>query len=120
MEWEILNAFEQKDEVGNIYQQAGGVIPKACQKCKTVFDGKVVSTPITQKVPIYKCQDCEFEDASGDITLDHKIETEHKIKKESKDRLVGYEREVVGSKANIKTIKDDVLILCDDCNGSGS
>ena len=51
---------QQIDDVGNIYQKSGGVIPKACQKCKKPFDAKVNKVPLKQKIPFYKYEDCKY------------------------------------------------------------
>lgn len=135
MEWELLTKTvkdingkditieldEQVDEVGNLVQRMGkdkigGIIPKACQKCKKEFKSEIKEFPIIQKVPFYKCKDCDFENAGGDATLGHKIENmEHNIKKIVKDRVVTIERRLVGTKANINKTEDDVIILCDIC-----
>jgi len=132
MEWEIITKEikdtkgqivvvetpEQIDEVGNIYQKQGGVIPKACQKCKKEFKSEVKEFPIKQKVPYYKCKDCDFENAGGDVALDHKIQNiDHNIKKITKDRIVGVDRKIIGIVSYVTKTKDDVLILCGDCNG---
>ena len=77
MEWELINAFEQIDTVGNVYQKGGGVIPKACQKCKKEFKSEIIETPVTQKVPYFKCKDCGFENAGSNAALDHLILTKH-------------------------------------------
>jgi len=105
----------QIDEVGNIYQISGGVIPKACQRCKQLFNAPTKETPVIQKVGIYKCEDCEFENAGADITLDHKIQTNHKIRKIQQDKFVGTERKIIGLKAQVTVTKDNCIILCDDC-----
>jgi len=113
----IVETSQQIDEVGNIYQIHGGIIPKACQKCKEPFDSEVKAFPLTQKIPYYKCEDCEFENTGGEATLDHKIETSHNIKKSTKDRIVSLENKIVGNKANIEHTEDDIIIICDRCNG---
>lgn len=134
MEWEIITKEikgddgqiltietpEQIDKVGNIYQKNGGVIPKACQKCKKKFTGKFKTFPVTEAVPYYKCKDCNFENAGGDSALEHKLEKiDHSIKKITKDRIVTVEKKIVGSIARITKLEDDVIILCDVCsNGS--
>jgi len=120
MKWKNKFAYNgveyQQDTVGNIYQQHGGVIPKACQKCKKKFKSKVLQVPITQKVPFYKCQDCKFENPGGDATLEHKIEhIDHNIKKITKDRIVGYNETITGEVSHITKTKDDVIILCAVC-----
>ena len=119
MKWTFLKGVTnmQVDTVGNIVQKAGGVIPKACQKCKKEFTGKIESVPIKQKVPFYKCTDCEFISSSGDAAFDHKILTDHKLSKIVKDRIVGTENKIIGNFAKISKTKNDVIILCDDCYG---
>lgn len=118
-----VNYQFQEDEVGNIAQRigktdkVGGIIPKACQKCGKEFNAKIKEEPIIQQVPIYKCEDCEFTNAGGDATLEHKILTEHKIRKIATPQFVGYNKTLEGQKANIKITKNDCIILCDDCNG---
>jgi len=98
----------QMDEVGNILQRTGAVKTKACQKCKKEFNPLTESVPITQKVPFYKCEDCNFENAGGEAALDHKLtNSQHHIKKTSKDRIVTYKNIIKGNKANITKIDDD-------------
>lgn len=118
MKWKFVdsNHTKQIDSVGNIVQIYGGVIPKACQKCKISFNYSVTQVKKIQSVPIYKCIKCSFENASGDAAFDHKIISDHKITKTSKDRVVGVDNKILGSIANITKTEDDVIILCDDCN----
>ncbi len=111
----IIETGEQIDTVGNIYQKSGAVIPKACQNCKKEFKSEVESKPITQKVPRYKCSECDFENFGGGAALDHLITTKHKIGKVFTDRVVNYERTIVGLRSHITKTKDDILILCDAC-----
>jgi len=121
MEWEILEkngrpTDEQVDTVGNIYQKTGGVIPKACQKCKTEFHSEVKEIPLTQPVPGYKCESCTFESSAGDAALDHKLEhIDHNIKKIRKERIVSIERHLVGTLSYIEKTQSDILILCAKC-----
>ncbi len=122
-EWNLMEHEQQEDEVGNIYQKSGGVRPKACQKCKKEFDAKVIKKPIEQKVPFYKCKDCEYETGDPTDAFDHKVDLEHKISRESKDRIVKWLNILDGQKANIKEIFDDsklidIEILCDRCHYS--
>ncbi len=124
MEWKLILKNEsptesQIDEVGNIYQHAGGVIPKACQKCKTKFNAKIKSVPVTQNVPWYICS-CDFKTGDPTEAFDHKLETSHSIKRKPKSRVITYVNTLEGLKANIRKIyKDkevtDVTILCDNC-----
>jgi len=122
--WTILKREEQKDEVGNIYQKSGGVKPNACQKCKKKFDAKVIKKPIEQKIPFYKCKDCEYTTGDPTDAFDHKLESEHEIIRESKDKIIKWVNILDGSKANIKKIYDDdnelvdIEILCDRCHYS--
>ena len=113
----IIDTDEQIDKVGNIYQKSGAIIPKACQNCKQKFKSEIKEFPITQKVPFYKCNDCDFENASGDATLEHKITNmNHNIKKITKDRIVGVDKKIIGIIPRITKTDDDVIILCDDCS----
>ncbi len=112
----VKDPNKQIDTVGNIVQKQGAIQPKACQKCKKEFTSKIESKPITQSVPFYKCENCEFENAGGDAALDHKITTDHKIKKITKDRLAKVDKIITGRIAHIKKTKTDVKILCGDCN----
>ena len=117
----IVETAEQIDTVGNIYQKSGGVIPKACQVCKKEFTSVIESIPIKETVPFYSCQDCNFENAGGEATLDHKLlNSDHQIKKITKDRIVTYKNIIKGRKANITLTDDDAIILCDDCMKNGS
>ena len=109
----------QIDSVGNIFQQAGGVKPKACQKCKKEFKSRLKSFPIIESVPFYKCENCKFENAGGNATLNHKIEnTEHKIIIINKDRIVKIEKKIIGIVCKITKTKNDIVILCGKCDGS--
>jgi len=114
--WKTINAHQQLDEVGNIYQYHGGVKPHACQKCKKEFKTEIKETPLTQKVPLYECEDCDFKNGGGDPALQHKIETDHKIKRVLSDRIVSMQKQLFGT-PYIKVTKDDVIILCDSCSG---
>lgn len=123
-EWELLlkegrSIDEQIDEVGNIYQKSGGVVPKACQKCKKEFTAKIKSTPITQDIPLYICS-CNYETGDPTEAFDHKLLTSHSIKRTVKSRIVTNVNILEGQKANIKEIYtddkvSDVIILCDAC-----
>lgn len=126
MEWKFCNlkgkiskdpTSFQIDEVGNIYQKSGAVVPKACQKCKKVFKSEIKKQPKIQKVPIYECISCKKKFVAPHLALDHKIETDHKLKKTQKDKVVGEEKIVIGSLSQITKTEDDILILCSDCNG---
>lgn len=112
----IVETPEQIDEVGNIYQKSGAVIPKACQNCKEDFKSEIKDFPITQDVPIYTCNDCDFEGVSGDSALSHIIEyPDHKLNKSIKERVIGIDKKAIGSVARIKKTEDDIIILCDKC-----
>jgi len=112
--WKTINAHEQIDEVGNIYQYHGGIKPKACQKCKREFKTQIKIDPVIQKVPIYECEECSFKNSGGDSALDHKIQSSHKIKKIQKEKVVSTKRQLIDTPNIIKT-KDDVLVLCSEC-----
>ena len=125
MEWKFVtlkgedsksnNAFKM-DIVGNIFQKNGGVKPIACQKCKIKFKSKIREIPIKQKIPSYKCKNCDFENSEADAALDHKITTDHKIKKITKDRIVGVKKQLIDNIASINPINNDVEIICKDCS----
>lgn len=119
MKWKFIEGEPnlQIDTVGNIIQMSGGVIPKACQKCKTKFNYTVTKVPRTQQVPIYACLDCSFKNSGGSAAFDHKIETDHKIKKISKSRVVSVDKKILGSTAHITKTKNDIKILCGKCHG---
>ncbi len=112
-----LKAEYQEDEVGNILQRAGGVQPKACQKCKKKFESKITKQEIKQNVSYYACKECNFTSGNSDGGLDHMIETSHKLTKKRKNKIVGYDNIVSGVISYITKTEDDVLILCGDCNG---
>lgn len=121
LNWEniFVNGIEmQKDEVGNLVQQSGAVKSKACQICKTEFDYKPTKKEKIQDVPIYKCEKCDFKNASGDFALEHKITSNHNIKKIKEKRLVGYDIIIEGKTAEIIKTEYDVKILCSDCFGN--
>jgi len=121
MEWEIIQRHgrptdEQVDTSGNIYQKGGGVIPKACQDCKTEFKSTIENKPITQEVPMYKCKDCDFENPSGDAAFLHsKAHEKHEVEKEKAERIIEIQHTLVGRMAYIKILDDDVSILCELC-----
>jgi len=112
--WKTINAHEQQDEVGNIYQFHGGVKSKACQECKKDFVTKIKLDPVIQNVPMYECEECSFKNAGGDAALDHKIQTSHKLNKIKKEKVVSIRRQLIDTPNIIKT-EDDVLILCSEC-----
>lgn len=119
MKWKFINNNNaQEDEVGNILQIGGGVVPKACQKCKKKFESKLVSKEIKQDVPAYKCDKCNFIGGSGDQAFGHTIDSPtHKISRTTKPRIVGYNNTLEGRLSYVTKTKDDVIILCGDCNG---
>ena len=103
------------DNVGNILQYSGGINPIACQQCKKKFTHKIIETNITESVPVYKCIDCNFKNASGEATYDHKIETNHNIKKTTDSRIVAIKKQLSGDIANIIKNDNDIRIICDWC-----
>ena len=107
----------QVDEVGNIYQLGGGIIEKACQKCETPFSYKEVTRELKQQIPIYKCKECKFESSSGDDAFMHNQDKNHKIERKTEEKIVGYEKILEGVISRITKTEDDVIILCDECNG---
>ena len=118
MKWKFLKGITnmQVDEVGNILQRAGGVIPMACQKCKKKFNSKIEEIPVKQDVPFYKCKNCKFENASGDSALDHKLEfSNHDIKKIKKQRIITTKKIITGDFSHIFKTKNDIVILCGKC-----
>lgn len=118
VKWKFIDEGNaQEDEVGNIVQKAGGVVPKACQHCKKHFQSKVVQKEIKQDIPSYKCNLCNFEGNTGDQAFGHTIDQPtHKISRTTKSRLVGYENTLEGRLSYVTKTKDDVLILCGECN----
>jgi len=135
MEWEIITKEiiddkgqvvivetpEQIDSVGNIYQKTGGVLPKACQKCKKKFNSKIEELPITQDVGYFQCNDCEFGNGSGEAMLMHlQIKTKHSFKRTIVKRVVKTERISTGRTPYITKLEDDVLILCGECRDNKS
>lgn len=118
MKWKFINSGNaQEDEVGNVLQIGGGVVPKACQKCKEKFESKVVKTEIRQTIPAYKCDKCNFDGNTGDQAFDHTIDfPSHKIKRAKKSRIVGYNNTIEGRLSYVNKTEDDVIILCGECN----
>jgi len=115
-QWKTISAYEQEDEVGNIYQIHGAVKTKACQNCKKKFENEQKKYPLIQKIPLYKCADCSFEAPSAQGALDHKLDNDdHKLEKVKKERIVAYNVKLVGNFANIIKTENDVIILCDAC-----
>lgn len=105
----------QLDTVGNIYQKTGAVKAVACQKCKIKFSSEKKVVPITHARSLYSCVSCKFKNTSAEAALDHKLETDHKIKKDSKQVVTNVENQIVGIRPNIIKTKTDVKILCNDC-----
>lgn len=106
----------QIDTVGNIYQQHGGVIPKACQKCKKKFKSKLKTIPVIENVPIYKCASCSFENPNTELAFEHKLLFDkHKINKTTKSRIVDTRRIITGELSHIRKTKNDVFIFCGEC-----
>lgn len=121
-DWKLIHSEMQIDDVGNIYQKQGGVNPKACQKCKTVFKTETKKEPIIKPVTEYKCGDCEYHNFGADGAFTHMMDTKHNINKKITDKIVNYRIISTGNKPNIRKITDektkevtDVTILCDDC-----
>lgn len=112
---------EQIDGVGNVYQKAGGVIPKACQKCKKEFNNPIESIPLKQSIPLYECTKCSFKNNGAPGAMEHMLdEPTHKIIKKSEERIVGYQNIITGIKPVItKSVEGndvtDVEILCEIC-----
>ena len=129
MKWEFVTrngkvsekpTRRQRDTVGNVLQFHGGVEPHACQKCKIKFESHIEPFPLKQKIPIYKCKNCDFENITGESAFDHLLlKPKHKIKKKISEKIVSYENKSVGTIARIRKLDDDIEILCDGClNGS--
>ena len=109
----------QIDTVGNIVQRMGGIVPKACQKCKEPFKSENKDIPIKKSRKVYKCQECDFINTSAEAAFDHKLEKDHKFKKESVDVITNVKRISVGIIPRITKTEDDVIILCNNCeNGN--
>jgi len=118
MKWKFIKSGNaQEDEVGNVLQIGGGVVPKACQKCKKKFETKVVKQEIKQDVSAYKCDKCNFIGTTGDQAFGHTLDQPtHKISRTTKPRIVGYNSILKGRLSYVTKIEDDVIILCGDCN----
>ena len=118
MKWKMIHSGNaQEDTVGNILQIGGGIVPKACQKCKKKFESKVVKEEIKQDVPSFKCDTCDFDGNSGDQAFVHTLDfPKHKISRKTKSRIVGYNSVLEGRLSYITKTKNDVVILCGDCN----
>ncbi len=118
MNWKSINNNSQEDEVGNVLQIGGGVVPKACQKCKKKFESKVVKEEIKQDVPSFKCGNCSFDGNSGDQAFVHTLDQPtHKISRKIKSRIVGYNNTLEGRLSYVTKTNDNVIILCGDCLG---
>ncbi len=108
----------QKDEVGNILQRKGAVIPKACQKCKKEFSAVMEQIEIKNKIPNYVCDTCNFEEIRPELVIRHTtLNPEHKIITEEKEKVVGYDTILNGTLSFVEKTSDDVIILCRDCHG---
>ncbi len=125
-DWKLLlknkrSTDQQIDDVGNIYQKSGGVVPKACQKCHQEFDAPTKQIPLKQTVPDFSCVDCDFKSTGAVGAIIHFQEhPDHKISKKSVEKTVGYENIIIGPKVMVEKIyKDnevvDVNILCSNC-----
>lgn len=114
----ILDGNAQEDEVGNILQIGGAVVPKSCQQCKKEFKSEVVSQEIKQDIPSYKCDFCNFDGNTGDEAFNHTLDfPTHKISRTTKYRIVGYNNTLQGILSYVIKTEDDVKILCGECNG---
>lgn len=108
------------DEVGNIIQDSGAVVPKACQKCKKEFTSSVEESPKKENVPFYQCKECNFNNAGNDQALEHMMTSGHKINKTVRERIVGFDRKVKSeSLAHVTTKVENgktiTSILCGGC-----
>lgn len=107
----------QMDDKGNILQQGGAIIPKACQNCGKEFTSQIQEDEMKQELNVYKCKNCEFRDARPDQGMLHITQNpEHKIFVELEQRIVGYKHTLVGTISIITKTTDDVIILCRDCH----
>jgi len=104
------------DEVGNIIQDSGAVVPKACQNCKREFASNVEVIQKKGPAPIYACESCNFRNASGDSAFEHKLTTDHKIKKTTTERLVSVDKVIKGIIPYVTKEQDNTVILCGECN----
>lgn len=105
----------QVDSVGNIIQETGGVIPKACQQCKSIFSAIQQQVPKTQPVKQYECTICDFKSTDYFEAVDHTVVDTHKLKITQVSKVVGYDTKLVGKLAKIVKTEDDCIILCQDC-----
>jgi len=111
-----VRTARQVDSVGNVFQLHGGVEPKACQQCKKKFVYAVEVKPVQQPVGVYKCEQCDFENGSGDKAFAHTVDNpDHKLKRDKKERVIGSERTMVGDVPQITKTEDDCIILCQSC-----
>ena len=109
----------QEDEVGNKLQIDGGIESVKCQECKVIFSSTIKSEPLKQPVMFYKCDDCKFENTSGESMLFHlQKNKKHEYSIEKKERIVKIENKIVGNMAIVTETKDDIFILCKRCNES--
>ena len=130
-DWQLIqkdgrDIDEQIDSTGNVYQRSGGIIPKACQKCKTEFNNPIESVPLKQSIPLYTCSDCDFKNNGAPGAMEHMLDhPDHKILKSSEEKIVGYQNIITGNQSIITKIleDDDVIdieILCQKCHESKS
>lgn len=124
MEWKFCNnkgeisqipTSFQIDTVGNILQKSGAIKPKACQKCEIIFKTETKQIPKKQKVSLYKCTECDFENANGDAAFDHTILSEHKLTKKTEERIIGFENILEGEKSHVVKTDEDCIITCQKC-----
>ena len=109
----------QEDEVGNKLQINGAIEPIKCQKCKHEFNSSIKQEPLTQQIMFYKCDNCDFENTSGESMLFHLQENKtHAYSTKEKERIVKIEKKITGIIPIINKIKNDIFILCGDCNES--
>jgi len=111
---------EQIDKVGNVYQKAGGVIPKACQNCEVEFEAKLVNQNIVKDVPVYQCSTCKQSNPSGEWAFNHTLEyKDHVLKRIIQKKIVGVNITLKGNVAQIHKLKNDIIILCEKCIEDG-
>lgn len=118
MDWVFKSPTEQMDTVGNIVQEAGGVIAKACQMCSTLFDSKEDLREIKRQVPTYKCS-CGYTNPNGNAAFEHfMMNKDHNLNKSTIEKVVRVERVIIGEVPHIEHFEDDVKILCSKCKGN--
>ena len=104
------------DIAGNQLQDDGGVVPKACVYCGKDFTSTVKQIEVTQAVSIYKCNDCDFENASGDYAWDHRVANPtHTVQKIVDQRVVGTNTIVEGDLPQVVTVNNQVIVCHTSC-----